>query len=231
MAFRIGIENGMEGRTLAWALDHPGCFAYGADEHEALHRIPAAFVEYVYWIAGHDTDPWVAPVDQETQVEEAWEVFTIDEEYELAPEGYEVNAWFLHDWKPLTPLEVERGLKLLAWSRGDLLAAVAGLSQEALDFKHPGERWSIAGILKHTGGAEWWYLDRLGLAFSRAEVPEEPLERLEKVRAFLEKILPGMVGSSQVVGRRGEFWSPRKLLRRAVWHERDHTMHILKLRD
>ena len=28
----------------------------------------------------------------------------------------------------------------------------------------------------------------------------------------------------------GEFWSPRKLLRRAVWHERDHTVHIRKLR-
>jgi hypothetical protein len=26
-----------------------------------------------------------------------------------------------------------------------------------------------------------------------------------------------------------EFWSPRKLLRRAVWHERDHTTHIRRL--
>jgi hypothetical protein len=31
------------------------------------------------------------------------------------------------------------------------------------------------------------------------------------------------------MGTDGEFWSPRKLLRRAVWHERDHTGHIRKL--
>jgi hypothetical protein len=32
-----------------------------------------------------------------------------------------------------------------------------------------------------------------------------------------------------VVGLEGEFWSPRKLLRRAVWHERDHSQHIRQL--
>ena len=35
MLIRIGIENNIEGRTLVWALDYPGCFAYGADEAEA----------------------------------------------------------------------------------------------------------------------------------------------------------------------------------------------------
>ena len=27
----------------------------------------------------------------------------------------------------------------------------------------------------------------------------------------------------------GEIWSPRKLLRRALWHELDHIGHIYKL--
>jgi hypothetical protein len=34
---------------------------------------------------------------------------------------------------------------------------------------------------------------------------------------------------NKVVGVEGEMWSPRKVLRRAVWHERDHTEHIRKL--
>ncbi|MCJ7659303.1 MAG: hypothetical protein MUO67_09160 [Anaerolineales bacterium] len=38
-----------------------------------------------------------------------------------------------------------------------------------------------------------------------------------------------MVGSHQVVGVGGEFWSPHKLLRRSVWHERDHIAHIQAL--
>jgi hypothetical protein len=229
MVLRIGIENGMEGRTLAWALEHPGCFSYGLDEHDALHRIPAAFQEYVYWIAQHDPQPWVAPVDQPVQVDETWEVYFIDDDFELSTERYEVNAWFLHDWKPLVEEDVSRGLKLLAWSRADLQNTVAGLDQETLDSKQPGERWSIAGILKHIGGAEWWYLDRLGLASPRSEVPEDPMARLDMVRALLERTLPELVGSRLVVGTDGEFWSPRKMLRRAVWHERDHAQHIRNL--
>jgi hypothetical protein len=42
-------------------------------------------------------------------------------------------------------------------------------------------------------------------------------------------VLPGLEGKHQVVGVDGEFWSPRKILRRALWHERDHTEHIKKL--
>ncbi len=36
-------------------------------------------------------------------------------------------------------------------------------------------------------------------------------------------------GVNQVAGLDGELWSPRKVLRRTLWHERDHTGHIRKL--
>ena len=49
------------------------------------------------------------------------------------------------------------------------------------------------------------------------------------MRAHLVEVLPTLVGSRQVIGVEGEFWSPRKLLRRAVWHELDHVEHISKL--
>ncbi len=229
MYFKIGLENGVEGRSLAWVLGHPGCFAYGHDGHEALHHLPAAIQDYIDWIALHSHKPWLRRPEAIIEADETWEVFTINEDYELAERGYEVNDWFLHDWKPLTELDIDHALKLLAWSRADLLDSVNGLSQESLDAEHSGERWSIANILKHVGGAEWWYLDRFGLAFPRDEVPNEPFRRLEKVRTHLVNSLPGLVGSHQVVGVDGELWSPRKLLRRAVWHERDHTFHIRKL--
>jgi hypothetical protein len=50
MLIRIGIENNIEGRTLAWALDYPGCFAYGMDEAEALINLPKALLDYEHWI-------------------------------------------------------------------------------------------------------------------------------------------------------------------------------------
>lgn len=229
MLLRVGIENGMEGRSLAWALEHPGCFAYGKNEHEALQNLPSQFQNYVDWITRNEQYPWLTPIDPELHVEEIWEAFFLTDDYELADDGYEVDAWFLHDWKPLTGLEIERGIKMLSWSRKDLLDLVAGLSDDTLNYIHPGERWSIVGILKHVGGAEWWYQDLLDLAFPRDQVPEEWSARLEVVRDSLIRLLPTLVGVSRVVGKHGEFWSPRKLLRRALWHEIDHIQHIQQL--
>jgi len=229
MLFHLGLENNMEGRSIAWVLGHPACFANGADGAAALEAAPQAIRNYIAWVAARTSTSWLAGNDVETQLEEAWDCYSINDEFELVKDGYEVDAWFRHDWKLLSVEEIQRGLQILAWSREDLLKTVDNLSADTLNRNYPGERWSIAGILKHVGGAEWWYLDRLGLAFPREEVPEDPFERLEKVRTRLAEVLPGLAGSRQVVGVSGEFWSPRKLLRRAAWHECDHSGHIRKL--
>jgi hypothetical protein len=50
------------------------------------------------------------------------------------------------------------------------------------------------------------------------------------VRSHLRVVLPTLAGTHEVLGVDGEFWSPRKVLRRAAWHERDHTDHINRLR-
>lgn len=229
MQFNIGLENNFEGRSMAWVLGHPGCFAYGKDGVEALTAVPEAIQAYTSWIGSHTQHNWLPVEEPSVHVAETFECYTIGEDFELNIEGYEVNAWFRDDWKPLTAEDVARGLLILAWSRVELLETVKDLSEEVLERRYPNERWNIAGILKHTGGAEWWYMDRLGLAFPRQEVPSDPFERLEKVRAHMIQTLPGLVGSRQVVGIDGEFWSPRKLLRRAAYHERDHIEHLRKL--
>jgi len=231
MIYPVGLENGIEGRSLAWVLAHPGCFAYGADGDEALANVPQAIGDYADWIARHGGERWLPDGPTGFEVTETWQVYHIDESFDLVEDGHSVDAWFKHDWKPLTMEEVQRGLQLLTWSRADLLASVDGLSDAALDDLLPGQRWSIRGVLGHVGGADWWYLDRLGLAFPRALVPLDPVERLRVVRLHLREVLPELVGSRQVVGADGEFWSPRKLLRRAAWHERDHTAHIWQLRE
>ena len=46
MQIRIDMENNFDGRSLAWALDYTGCFAYGADQAEALIRLPRALLTY-----------------------------------------------------------------------------------------------------------------------------------------------------------------------------------------
>lgn len=231
MTYRIGLENNIEGRSLAWVLGHPGCFAAGPTAEEALDRLPAALENYAAWIHQKSRRPWLELGEVEYIVEETWEDYRINEQFELVEgEGYEVNAWFLDDWKPLTETDVQRGLQILQWSRELLLESAAGLSDDALQQVLPGERWSIQGILRHVGGAEWWYLDRLGLAPPRQQVPDEAYERLAMIRGSLADQLTALQEQNRVVGIDGEFWSPRKLLRRAAWHELDHVNHILRLR-
>ncbi len=232
MIFCIGLENNNEGiRSIAWALEHPGCFAYGTDGDSALAALSVALRDYEAWIAKHESQPWLSIDTIELHIEDAWTDYNINEAFDRDEKSdyYMVDAWFQHDWKPLTATDIERGLKLLAWSREDLLKTVEGLEAKKLDQTYPNERWSIAGILKHIGGAECWYLDRLDLALPREQIPGEPFARLKGSRARLNEVLPTLEGSKQVVGVDGEFWSPRKVLRRALWHERDHIEHIRKL--
>lgn len=232
MIFRVGVENNNEGRSIAWALEHPGCFAYGNDADEARTNVTQAARAYAAWIAHHG-DPWL---DEEVEVvvEETFDVYFINPTFDRGEQGkgtYMVESFFLYDWKPLQPHEIERALKLLAWSRADILSVVQGLSGEKLAQTYPGERWGIDGILQHIGGGEWFYQERIGYPFPEREedLPSDPFEQLKVVREHFNALLPTMEGIHKVVGQEGELWSPRKMLRRALWHERDHTEHIRKL--
>jgi len=233
MIFQVGIENNNEGRSMAWALEHPGCYAYGMKGDAALTNLEGALTRYAGWILHHEPHTWLnfTETEIELEVNGVWDIYFISDDYDKVSEadGYSVESFFPYDWKPLTTTEIKHALDMLTWTRADLLRTIRGLSEAKLNQTYPGERWSINGILNHMGGAEWWYLDRLGLAFPRAEVPEEPLARIEMVRRHFNSTLYKLSDVKQVTGVDGEFWSPRKVLRRTLWHERDHTEHILKL--
>jgi hypothetical protein len=232
MIFRIGIENNNDDRTIAWALEHPGCFAYGQDSEEAQKNFLTSAREYRAWIAGHE-EPWLDE-GVDVKVEEIFDAYFITPAFERGERGrgtYMVESFFLYDWKPLLPHEIERALKLLAWSRADLMRVVSKLGAEIRSRTYPNERWDIDGILGHIAGGEWFYQERIGYPFPEQEeaLPGDPFERLQVVREHFNSLLPKLDGVERVVGLEGEVWSPRKALRRALWHERDHTEHIRKL--
>jgi len=233
MQLRTALELNYENRVLALALDYPGCFSYGEDETEALLRMPQAFIAYQHWVnfkVGNNS--WLNEFnDIDVRLIESYKVYNINENYEVTTEdGYSVNAWFQNDWLPLKEEEVSQGLMLMDWSRKDLMDLLAGISEDVRTRKYPGERWNILGIVNHIGGAEWWYLDRLNLTdLTRDQVPEDPFMRLEVIRAQVKEKLPQLIEKELVLGKNGEFWSPRKLLRHILWHEKDHIQHIYQL--
>lgn len=220
MAYIVCAEES-EGRWIAHVPDLPGCFITRENREQAIQAIPGAVEAYFTWCEGHGlrvsglSGPMVV-----AEVIRTWE----------SEDGYEVNAFFASDRPPLIEDELPQLKMLLAATRADLLRAVEGLDQEDLTREFPEERWSIAGILMHVARAELWYLDRMAMAFPKIKLPAEHFECLAKVREYMLDNLPALAKRTGVVTLSGETWSARKVMRRALWHERDHTEHIGKLR-
>ena len=72
MIVRVGLENGIEGRSLAWALGFPGCFAYGKDARTCLVNVPSTLLKYERWIAQHTPTPWVTLGNFDIRLVDDW---------------------------------------------------------------------------------------------------------------------------------------------------------------
>jgi len=225
MGYRVAVEDMEPGHWIAWALDLPACFSSAQTQADAVARAPERIAGYFAWLADHDASLPAIDGPFAAEIVETFASFASAEDPD-----YLVNAFFEDDRRALGYWEIEAGLRLLQWTRRDLLGAVAGATPEQLAEAVPGEvRGSVAGLLRHVAGAENWYFGHLDLGFSRADLPADPFEMLAAVRANTRAQLLKLVGDGRTATRRGEVWSARKVLRRTLWHERDHTQHIARL--
>jgi len=226
MPYHLGVEDMEPNHWIAWVFDLPGCYSSAQTQDGAVLLAPARIAEFFDWRARRGRPSPLADENIQTQVLEVFHAYP-----DQADPDYIVNAFFNEDRRPLTPDEIDDALWLLQQTRADLLAAIEPVTPSRRKQRIPGdERFkTINGILRHVAWAEWWYFDRLGLAFARQDMPRDPAAALEKVRAHTIATLPTLVGKTQVVERSSERWSARKVVRRAVWHERDHTGQIGKV--
>lgn len=230
MRVLIGVENNNEGRSVAWALEHFGCYALAPDGQSAVVQMARAIPEYIDWLESHTDQPWFNPADIDIRLEEVLDDYFIDQHFNRVNTGGRlVKAWFKTDWKPLTREDVEHILQIASWSRQELLALVATIDARTLDAVLVEGEWTIRQILAHIGRSEWWLADRLNRTHPEDQLADDPFERLLEERGNLVEILPDLIDLQQVVGREGEFWSPRKVARRICWHERDHIQQITRL--
>jgi predicted RNase H-like HicB family nuclease len=225
ITFHLGIEDIEPGNWVAWVLELPGCYARGSTRGEALGGVDVAIRELHQRLALSCYAGVTIPSEFSTVIVEEFRA------YSSSPD-YLVNAYFETDNHALRDEDVVYARCLLDVNRKDLLAVVEGLSAGVLHTYIEGEaQKTIRGILRHIGTAEWWYWDRLGLAFPRSERPDDVFQLLEKIRRFTVMLLPELVGSTRTTLCRGERWSARKLLRRAIWHEHVHTLQIRRYLD
>jgi hypothetical protein len=228
--YHIGLEEVEPNHWAAFVFELPGCFSSGQNQTEAMAGVRDAVEAYQWWIfRGRDTDlsALVRDSAQEATIE-------VVEEIAAHPSSedpdYQVNAFFQDDARPLSLRDIQHWTRLLGYTREDLLAVVEALSVELLNKDIPDERFgSIAGILRHVAGAEQWYCSRLDLVEPGLTLPGDPFKALEASRANTILQLPELAGNGRITELVGEKWSARKILRRALWHERDHRAHIRKL--
>jgi predicted RNase H-like HicB family nuclease/uncharacterized damage-inducible protein DinB len=222
MIFRLGTEDIEPNHWVAWVLDLPGCYSAARTLEDAVAGAPSEIAVYFEWLGSYGLRAPALDGEVLTEVVQSFRSY-------VSEGDYIVNAFFEDDRRPLLEDEVRSVLPLLTCTRPDLLKVVQPLSSEQLDAPIPGEvQGSIRGILKHVAWAEWWYLDRLDLAFPDAEMPLDVMGMLERVRVHATNTWPGFVNSTRITERVGEKWSPRKVVRRTLWHERAHTRQIAR---
>lgn len=140
---------------------------------------------------------------------------------------YIINAFFDDDRRPLGFWDVEIALRIMAWTRDDLLALMPDVQRRASFDK---EKFTAAAdILKHIAIAEIWYLDRLDMGLARPSLSDDPWEMLVAVRANAQEQLIRLIGDRHIIEKSGEAWSVRKIVRRLLWHEQDHTRQLSQI--
>ena len=223
---RIALERGYDGgREGAWILDLPGAFGWARDRDQAISQAPSAAGWFRDWLARHD-----APVDLAIGPVEVVEEVTVS-----VVGGYERNAILEADRVPVEPSELGIAIDRLGFARADLLelaGRIATLGAE--DRAASGDGRHVRGaldVLRHIGDSETWLVSRLdpGARFGGVDRDGDVLPYLAATRVWFVDNLGRLHGRDPGLARtdgKGEAWTMRKVLRRAVYHSVDHLREL-----
>lgn len=228
----VYLEIGQDGRCMAHVLDLPGCIARAPTRDEALSRVPDAIRETRAWLRRHG-EP-APPADEPIEIEIA------GESTGLGPfDPGDAAALFPPDREPLTSEEMEHYFRLMAHARADLLALVRDLSNDVLDWQPGPGSLSIRRLLRHIGNAEQWYVSRLvppetlppewehdeGLPIFKF-LEMERRTAIARLRQLTDEERSGVFYPTHWTRHAEEPWTARKVLRRFLEHEREHTAQV-----
>lgn len=231
MKTQVFLEVGADGRTMAHVLHLPGCSVAAKTREGALDAVPTAVQACLGWLRAHGED--AAGETEEMEVEVA------EESRGSGPfDPGDSAALFGPDRKPLLRGELDRLFRLMEYSRDDLLALIVDLPQQVLCEEYtPG--WSVEGILRHIGGAEIWYVTRIDQdwqlpGYEEHREKDTALAWLEWTRKSAVRRLGALSAHersqvfrpSRYTDHPDELWTARKVFRRFLEHEREHTAQI-----
>jgi predicted RNase H-like HicB family nuclease len=225
--YELFLESGPQHRkTWVFVPSLPGCVAVGPTTVAAIEISKSAIAARLGFLRRHG--------DHQADAEPI-EVVVAEHVIERQLLGFG-QQFFAPDGEPLTQDEASRRLRWADWSREDLVAAARAQS-EPLTVKPAAGGRSTAAILSHVAGAEWAYASATlgtlpgGSAAIKTieEAGDQPWEALVAERAALMARLRAMTPDdlTRVVERGGKpRWTARRMLRRLLEHESEHTMEL-----
>lgn len=134
MLIRVGLEYGIGGRTLAWGLDFPGCFAFGEEDAELMLRFAKALLTFEEWVRLHTDEPWFQLLNPDFRIVEAYH----NKQNSAGGEDEESRAAFEDDLRPLEREEITNALQVFRWQREELLAGLEFLPARLFEQTIPG---------------------------------------------------------------------------------------------
>jgi uncharacterized damage-inducible protein DinB/predicted RNase H-like HicB family nuclease len=233
--YAVYLEIADDSRCMAHALDLPGCVVRAPTRSETLSQVPEAVRETHAWLRRHGEPALSA--DDPIEVEVAGEISGI------GPfDRRSAAALFLPDREPVAPEEMARYFRLMGHARTDLLALVRDLTDDVLNWQPDPESFTIRGLLRHVGNAEKWYVSRI---MSPETLPPEwksdenqpifeflEMERrtaVARLRQITEEERSGVFCPAGWPDHPKEPWTARKVLRRFLEHEREHTGQVREI--
>ncbi len=235
MRYSVLLEIADDGLCMAHVPDLPGCAVRAPTREEALHQLPEAIRDYHDWLRRHGET--VPPVDKPIEVDIA-EVSTGFGPFNPG----DAAALFEPDRRAIAAEEIEFHLRLMSHSRADLVALVRDLTDETLDWQPDAQSFSIRRLLRHIGNAEEWYVSRivppesLPPEWERDEdmpimefLEMERRTAIARLRQLTEAEQSDVFYPQQWTQHPGEPWTARKVFRRFLEHEREHTGQIRRM--
>jgi hypothetical protein len=231
MTPKIGIclEIGPQG-TGASVPSCPGCWVFGRKPERAVTKAKAAVADWFEWVEKHGEQTFVQTKDFELEVVEMLKVT-----YNPVEAG-KPELLFWSEVLPITRKDVATTLRLMDYSRQDLLRLVSGLTDNSLDWRPENEPRTLRNCLRHIAYVEPWYITRLNVDLP-CRYPRSVLNMLETTRKavvdYLQKFprekMRGVFQPEKDSSPVCDLWTSRKVLRRLVDHERLHTRYIGKI--
>lgn len=240
-SYEIYLESSAAGQCMAHVTGLPGCIARGESREEVLNRLPEAIAAYHAWLLRHG-EPHV---DSSELGADGLELQVVGEREGVGPfDPGDAAALLPTDREPVSLEEVEGFLRLSGYARSDLLALARPLPQALLEWQPYPDWFSIARILRHVGNAEQWYVSRLVAPETLPQEWEHDADmdlfeflEMERHSAFarLRQLTPqerGCVFAPDVWTQHpDEAWTLRKVLRRFLEHELEHTAQVRRIID